>query len=44
MEHTRLPDLRCGQATACLCTGSGRDVSGNVGRPTRMDKATTIIV
>lgn len=22
MEHTRLPDLRCGQATACLCTGT----------------------
>lgn len=22
MEHTRLPDLRCGQATEFMCTGT----------------------
>lgn len=24
MEHTRLPDQRCGQASACMCTGVHR--------------------
>lgn len=45
MEQTLLPNRRCGRASAACAQGQpiyGRDISGNEGRPTTADKATTM--